>query len=190
MKRSLLVWSVWRRVPHHIIGQGSLTKLGHEVRLMPSRDVNAYVKRNTNDVADAKAIVLHCFSHGALASRQGTLIGSMSLRVGIANGADSTCQIAAIWLRIPPRIPSKAYLRSLCSGQRSGSFAHDLSQEIWSRTSVDRFVTRPRLLRPAKRPSVRRASRRPRGPRQRRSVSSFGKAVNLVLRKWQRGKSA
>jgi hypothetical protein len=85
---------------------------------------------------------------------------------------------------------SKAYLRSLCSGQRSGSFAHDLSQEIWSRTSVDRFVTRPRLLRPAKRPSVRRASRRPRGPRQRRSVSSFGKAVNLVLRKWQRGKSA
>ena len=61
---------------------------------MPSRDVNAYVKRNTNDVADAKAIVLHCFSHGALASRQGTLIGSMSLRVGIANGVDSTCQMA------------------------------------------------------------------------------------------------
>ena len=65
---------------------GSLTKLGHEVRLMPARDVNAYVKRNKNDAADAEAIVPHCFSHGALASRQGTLIGSMSLRVGTQTG--------------------------------------------------------------------------------------------------------
>src|SRR5213076_197787 len=29
-----------------------LTKLGHEVRLMPAKDVKAYVKRNKNDPAD------------------------------------------------------------------------------------------------------------------------------------------
>src|SRR5947209_9757629 len=33
-----------------------LTKLGHEVRLMPAKDVTAYVKRNKNDAADAEAI--------------------------------------------------------------------------------------------------------------------------------------
>src|SRR5580704_298770 len=30
-----------------------LTKFGHEVRLMPAKDVKAYVKRNKNDAADA-----------------------------------------------------------------------------------------------------------------------------------------
>src|ERR1700751_3443394 len=33
-----------------------LTKLGHEVRLMPAKDVKAYVKRNKNHAADAEAI--------------------------------------------------------------------------------------------------------------------------------------
>jgi transposase len=33
-----------------------LTKLGHEVRVMPAKDVKAYVKRNKNDAADAEAI--------------------------------------------------------------------------------------------------------------------------------------
>lgn len=33
-----------------------LTRLGHEVRLMPARDVKAYLKRNKNDAADAAAI--------------------------------------------------------------------------------------------------------------------------------------
>jgi transposase len=33
-----------------------LTKLGHEIRLMPAKDVKAYVKRNKNDAADAEAI--------------------------------------------------------------------------------------------------------------------------------------
>ena len=33
-----------------------LTKLGHKVRLMPAKDVKAYVKRNKNDAADAEAI--------------------------------------------------------------------------------------------------------------------------------------
>ena len=36
-----------------------LTKLGHEVRLMPAKDVKAYVKRNKNDAADAEA---SCFT--------------------------------------------------------------------------------------------------------------------------------
>src|SRR6201998_2818539 len=33
-----------------------LRKLGHKVRLMPAKDVRAYVKRNKNDAADAEAI--------------------------------------------------------------------------------------------------------------------------------------
>ncbi|MGB3743316.1 MAG: IS110 family transposase [Xanthobacteraceae bacterium] len=33
-----------------------LTKLGHKVRLMPAKDVKAYLKRNKNDAADAAAI--------------------------------------------------------------------------------------------------------------------------------------
>ena len=33
-----------------------LTKLGHEVRLMPAKDGKAYVNRNKNDAADAEAI--------------------------------------------------------------------------------------------------------------------------------------
>ena len=33
-----------------------LRKLGHHVRLMPAKDVKAYVKRNKNDAADAEAI--------------------------------------------------------------------------------------------------------------------------------------
>ena len=33
-----------------------LRKLGHKVRLMPAKDVKAYVKRNKNDAADAEAI--------------------------------------------------------------------------------------------------------------------------------------
>jgi len=33
-----------------------LSELGHEVRLMPAKDVKAYVKRNKNDAADAEAI--------------------------------------------------------------------------------------------------------------------------------------
>ena len=40
--------------PHH--WARALTKLGHEVRLMPAKDVKAYVKRNKNDAADAEAI--------------------------------------------------------------------------------------------------------------------------------------
>ena len=34
----------------------ALARLGHDVRLMPAKDVKAYVKRNKNDAADAEAI--------------------------------------------------------------------------------------------------------------------------------------
>jgi transposase len=34
----------------------ALVRLGHDVRLMPAKDVKAYVKRNKNDAADAEAI--------------------------------------------------------------------------------------------------------------------------------------
>jgi transposase len=33
-----------------------LARLGHDVRLMPAKDVKAYIKRNKNDAADAEAI--------------------------------------------------------------------------------------------------------------------------------------
>jgi len=33
-----------------------LAELGHDVRLMPAKDVKAYIKRNKNDAADAEAI--------------------------------------------------------------------------------------------------------------------------------------
>jgi transposase len=39
-----------------------LTRLGHEVRLMPAKDVKAYVKRNKNDAADAEAIYVRRFA--------------------------------------------------------------------------------------------------------------------------------
>ena len=41
---------------HCSFGARELTKLGHQVRLMPAKDVKAYVKRNKNDAADAEAI--------------------------------------------------------------------------------------------------------------------------------------
>jgi hypothetical protein len=43
------------RLPYHCWAY-ELTKLGHQVRLMPAKDVKAYVKRNKNDAADAEAI--------------------------------------------------------------------------------------------------------------------------------------
>jgi hypothetical protein len=49
-----------------------LTKLGHAVRLMPAKDVKAYLKRNKNDAADAAAIceaVRRLPGEGAVLSR-------------------------------------------------------------------------------------------------------------------------
>jgi transposase len=57
-----------------------LTKLGHEVRLMPAKDVKAYVKRNKNDAADAEAICEAVrrptmrFVHAKSAEQQGRLM--------------------------------------------------------------------------------------------------------------------
>jgi transposase len=46
------VWSGWR----HVLWARELRALGHEVRLMPTQYVKAYVKRNKNEAADAEAI--------------------------------------------------------------------------------------------------------------------------------------
>jgi transposase len=57
-----------------------LTKLGHEVGLMPAKDVKAYVKRNKNDAADAEAICEAVrrptmrFVHPKSAEQQGRLM--------------------------------------------------------------------------------------------------------------------
>ena len=45
------VLEFFKALPRCLIGE--LTKLGHEVRLMPAKDVKAYVKRNKNDAAEA-----------------------------------------------------------------------------------------------------------------------------------------
>src|SRR5947199_1649313 len=57
-----------------------LTKLGHEVRLMPAKDVKAYVKRNKKEAADAEAICEAVrrptmrFVHAKSAEQQGRLM--------------------------------------------------------------------------------------------------------------------
>ena len=60
------VLAFFRKLPVCVIGieacatshhwAREITKLGHEVRLMPARYVKPYVKRNKNDAADAEAI--------------------------------------------------------------------------------------------------------------------------------------
>jgi hypothetical protein len=66
LHRALLPRDVFRALPRCLIGieacatfhcwARELTKVGHQVRLMPAKDVKAYVKRNKNDAADAEAI--------------------------------------------------------------------------------------------------------------------------------------
>ena len=56
-----------------------LTKLGHEVRLMPAKDVKAYVKRNKNDAADAEAIC--------------EAVRRPTMRFVRANSADQQCRL-------------------------------------------------------------------------------------------------
>ena len=65
LRRSQVI-AVFKALPPCLIGMEAcatahywareLTKLGHQVRLMPAKDVKAYVKRNKNDAADAAAI--------------------------------------------------------------------------------------------------------------------------------------
>ena len=50
---ALPLW-VWKPARPPTIGHVKLTKLGHQVRLMPAKDVKAYVKRNKNDAADRR----------------------------------------------------------------------------------------------------------------------------------------
>ena len=73
-----------------------LTKLGHEVRLMPAKDVKAYVKRNKNDAADAEAICEAVrrprmrFVHPKSAEQQGRLMQHRALSQDY--GAVGTCR--------------------------------------------------------------------------------------------------
>jgi transposase len=65
LKRSQMI-AYFKGLPPCLIGMEAcatshywareLAKLGHEVRLMPAKDVKAYLKRNKNDAADAEAI--------------------------------------------------------------------------------------------------------------------------------------
>ena len=52
-----------------------LTKLGHQVRLMPAKDVKAYVKRNKNDAADAELPSLSRATPSAVSEHSSELIG-------------------------------------------------------------------------------------------------------------------
>jgi transposase len=64
--RRIQVLAFFKALPPCLIGMEAcatahywareLTKLGHTVRLMPAKDVKAYVKRHKNDAADAEAI--------------------------------------------------------------------------------------------------------------------------------------
>jgi transposase len=75
------VMKFFEALPHCLVGMEAcatahywareLTKLGHEVRLMPAKDVKAYVKRNKNDAADAEAI---CEAGAKSAEQQGRLM--------------------------------------------------------------------------------------------------------------------
>jgi transposase len=65
LRRSQVI-TFFKALPPCLIGMEScatshhwareLTKLGHQVRLMPAKDVKAYLKQNKNDAADAAAI--------------------------------------------------------------------------------------------------------------------------------------
>src|ERR1700733_11658730 len=55
-RRCRLALLAWKPAPRLIIGRVNSRNLGHRVRLMPAKDVRAYVKRNKNDAADAEAI--------------------------------------------------------------------------------------------------------------------------------------
>ena len=74
-----------------------LTKLGHEVRLMPAKDVKAYVKRNKNDAADAEAICEASWRSIVQARRAGGWRRSLGL---------------ALWVQPPLRPPSRIRRRS------------------------------------------------------------------------------
>jgi transposase len=68
-----------------------LTKLGHKVRLMPARDVKAYVKRNKNDAADAEAI---CESQG-IVREMFSLKSNQMIEGSVCIGLRASCRVCA-----------------------------------------------------------------------------------------------
>ena len=96
-----------------------LTKLGHQVRLMPAKDVKAYVKRNKNDAADAEAICEAVrrptmrFVAIKSAEQQGQLISIGHAICSFGSGPSSSMHYGLIW-------PSSALrLRRAVQGSRS-----------------------------------------------------------------------
>ena len=58
-----------------------LAKLGHQIRLMPAKDVKAYVKCNKNDAADAEAIceAVRRPTHAFCADQDGGAAGAVGV---------------------------------------------------------------------------------------------------------------
>src|ERR1700730_10778538 len=75
-----------------------LTKLGHQVRLMPAKDVKAYVKRNKNDAADAEAICEAVRRPTKPTSAFGGRLG-VTVRFTMADLTSFRC--ACVWPRSP-----------------------------------------------------------------------------------------
>jgi transposase len=74
-----------------------LTKLGHQVRLMPAKDVKAYVKRNKNDAADARGDL-----QGGTAADHAFCSDQIGRAAGAADGASRAGPFdaaAELWLR-------------------------------------------------------------------------------------------
>jgi transposase len=71
-----------------------LTKLGHEVRLMPAKDVKAYVKRNKNDAARAAVT----FTTTSTAS-----VPNNNSRTGMVHRVRGSRMPARLWIRCTTR---------------------------------------------------------------------------------------
>ena len=80
-----------------------LRKLGHQVRLMPAKDVKAYVKRNKNDAADAEAICEAVrrptmrFVEVKSAAQQGRLMQHRARDLCCVNGPKRSMLCGHIW---------------------------------------------------------------------------------------------
>src|SRR5438445_4654708 len=81
-----------------------LRKLGHQVRLMPAKDVKAYVKRNKNDAADAEAICeavrrpTRRFVEVKSAEQQGRLMQHRTRDLLLRQGTRQSMRCGRIWL--------------------------------------------------------------------------------------------
>jgi transposase len=141
-----------------------LTKLGHEVRLMPAKDVKAYVKRNKNDAADAEAICEAVrrptmrFVQVKSAEQQGQLMQHRTrdllmrqrtqlinalrahlaeLGIVAAQGREGVKQLLAIVAsERDPRLPVDELFKKM-TGVKMQHVTPDRSQFLWRQAAVD-----------------------------------------------------